>query len=167
VATALLVIVPEAEHVVGVHRAALDRAAGRGVPAHVTVLFPFAEPSAATDSVLAPLVATVPAFRVRFAEVRWFGDAVVWLAPDPPSPFQELTRRVAARFPDHPPYGGEHEGTIPHLTIGHDHPPAVLRAAGAAVLAHGPIHARVTSMRLITGPAGRGPWSTVAEFPFG
>jgi hypothetical protein len=75
--------VPAAEPAVGVRRATLDRAAGWGVPAHVTVLFPFAAPSAEVDAALSPLVASVPAFTVRFAEVRWFGDTVAWLAPSP------------------------------------------------------------------------------------
>jgi hypothetical protein len=39
--TALIVEVPAAEVVVGRHRAALDRAAALGVPAHLTVLYPF------------------------------------------------------------------------------------------------------------------------------
>ena len=42
--TAVLVPVPEAEPVVARHRATLDAAAGWGIPAHVTVLFPFAPP---------------------------------------------------------------------------------------------------------------------------
>ena len=39
--SAVLVPVPEAERAVSRHRARLDGAAARGVPAHVTVLYPF------------------------------------------------------------------------------------------------------------------------------
>lgn len=42
--TAVIVPVPATERVVGRHRARLDRAAGWGVPAHVTVLYPFLLP---------------------------------------------------------------------------------------------------------------------------
>jgi hypothetical protein len=43
--SAVLVPVPEAERAVSRHRARLDAAAALGVPAHVTVLFPFVPPS--------------------------------------------------------------------------------------------------------------------------
>jgi len=42
--SALIVPVPEAEPVVGEFRASLDRCAGWGVPAHVTVIYPFRAP---------------------------------------------------------------------------------------------------------------------------
>ena len=67
--TAVIVPVPEAEPVVARHRATLDAAAGWGVPAHVTVLFPFAPPeqlAAALIGALAATVAGVPAFGCAF-----------------------------------------------------------------------------------------------------
>src|SRR4051794_31272378 len=44
--SALVVVVLEAEAVVGRHRPVLDDSAPRGVPAHVTVLFPLVPPTA-------------------------------------------------------------------------------------------------------------------------
>ena len=44
--SAVIVPVPEAEPAVGGLRAALDRAAVWGVPAHVTLLYPFVTPRA-------------------------------------------------------------------------------------------------------------------------
>ena len=41
--TALIVEVPEAEPAVGALRLEHDRSAARGVPAHITILFPFAD----------------------------------------------------------------------------------------------------------------------------
>jgi hypothetical protein len=46
--SAVLVPIPAAERVVSTHRSRLDGAAALGVPAHVTVLFPFVPPSAIT-----------------------------------------------------------------------------------------------------------------------
>ena len=46
--SAVLVPVPEAERAVSRHRTRLDRAAAWGVPAHVTILYPFVAPSAIT-----------------------------------------------------------------------------------------------------------------------
>jgi 2'-5' RNA ligase len=165
--TALIVAVPEAEPAVAGHRDKLDRAAAWGVPAHVTVLYPFAPLSDVDAGLLSAVAGRVPRFEMTLRRLGWFDERVVWLDPEPAEPFRRLTTEIMSYFPAVQPYGGAHDEVIPHLTIGHDHPPAVLRAAGAAVLAHGPIHARVTSMRLITGPPDGGPWTTVSEFPFG
>lgn len=43
--SALVVLVPEAEELVAPFRAAYDAAAAAGMPAHVTILFPFASPA--------------------------------------------------------------------------------------------------------------------------
>jgi hypothetical protein len=43
--SALIVTVPAAEEAVGPHRAHFDKAAAWGVPAHVTILYPFMPPS--------------------------------------------------------------------------------------------------------------------------
>lgn len=49
----------------------------------------------------------------------WFGDhATLWLAPEPSEPFIHITKTVAIAFPDYPPYGGQFDGTAPHLTVG-------------------------------------------------
>lgn len=66
----ILVPVPEAEPVVGQLRAGLDRAASRGIPAHVTVLYPFVPPAQITPAVLgkaAAAVASVQSFDCEFA----------------------------------------------------------------------------------------------------
>ena len=169
--SALIVAVPEAEPVVAAHRDRLDRAASWGVPAHVTVLYPFLPPERIDErvrAVLGQVSAAVPAFFLTLGRLCWFGDQVLWLAPDPPGPFRALTAAVTARFPGVPPYGGRFEDVVPHLTLGHDHPVEVLRAAGEAVRPQLPIHARVSSLRLIAGdPVPGDSWTTLAEFPLG
>ena len=169
--SALIVAVGEAEPVVAAHRERLDRAASYGVPAHITVLWPFLPPTAVDERVLTTLrqaAASVPAFFCTLGGIGWFGERVVWLAPDRPEPFRALTAAVVARFPGVLPYEGMFDQVVPHLTIGHDHPPAELRAAAEAVAEHLPIHCRVTSLRLTTGrPEPGGRWSALAEFPLG
>jgi hypothetical protein len=51
--TALIVPIPAAENAVGPFRATLDRSASWGVPAHVTVLYPFLPPDKINSEVLA------------------------------------------------------------------------------------------------------------------
>lgn len=168
--SAILVPVPEAEPAVGHLRARLDRSAGQGVPAHVTVLFPFMPPAqitAAALSAVAAAVATVPGFDCRFARTAWFGDNVVWLAPEPDGPFRALTAAVHAAFPDYPPFGGQFADVIPHLTVG-DRPaggPAALRAAEAEVRPALPVRTHVGSAWLMTGTQAPGSWQRLAVFP--
>jgi 2'-5' RNA ligase len=105
--SAILVPVTAAEPVVGRLRARLDRSASRGIPAHVTVLYPFVSPGQITPAVIqmtAAAVRSVPAFGCRFAGLGWFGEDVLWLAPEPAGPFRALTAAVHAAFPQYPPF---------------------------------------------------------------
>lgn len=166
--SALVVTVPEAEPAVGAHRAELDASAAFGVPAHVTVLFPFLPPERLDGAALADvagIVAAVPAFDLTLARVDWFGDRVVWLAPEPAEPFRALTLALWRRYPEAPPYAGAHTGVIPHLTIGHDAPRERLAAAAADVAAGLPIAARVETVRLIARGSPGEQWRTLRELP--
>ena len=164
--SAVLVTVPEAEPVVGAVRARLDRSAGWGVPAHVTVLYPFVPPDLIDATVLAALaeaVATVPVFDLTLPRVAWFGEEVVWLAPEPSAGFVALTSAVWGRFPEYPPYRNAHPEVIPHLTLGDRAPVDELRAAAREVAAGLPIRSRVTHVRLMEGAPEPNSWRTVAE----
>jgi 2'-5' RNA ligase len=168
--SAVLVVVREAEPVVGRFRVSLDRSAGWGVPPHVTVLYPFLPPDRIDQPAIAQLtsaVATVPAFELVLARLCWFDDRVLWLAPEPDRPLRALTAAVHESFPDYPPYGGEHEDPIPHLTVGHDQPVDVLRAAAAEVEPQLPIRANVSAVQLFVGSAEPNSWRTIATVPIG
>jgi 2'-5' RNA ligase len=90
-----------------------------GVPAHVTILYPFVAPallSASIREAVARIAHAEGAFTARFQRVeRWPG--VVWLAPEPAAPFARLTAAAFAAFPDYPPYAGTIEEPRPHLSI--------------------------------------------------
>jgi hypothetical protein len=168
--SAVIVAVPEAESAVATHRAWLDSAAGRGVPAHITVLYPFLPPAEIDDDVLSRLgacVASVPAFETVLTRAAWFGEDVLWLAPDPDAPFRALTAAVWRAFPDNPPYGGEFADVVPHLTVGDGAPLPVLRAVSDEVVPYLPIPLHITTARLIQGSDEPDSWHTVAELPLG
>ena len=55
------------------------RSAALGVPAHVTILFPFAPPGAVDESAVAEPVASLPAFEFELASVEHFDDDVTYL----------------------------------------------------------------------------------------
>jgi 2'-5' RNA ligase len=100
-------------------RRAHDRSAALGVPAHVTILYPFVVASDLSPAVRADVAAIageIRAFTVTFSTAaRWPG--VVYLEPRPSAPFTGLIDRAAARFPEHPPYAGTIAEVIPHVTV--------------------------------------------------
>lgn len=168
----LLVAVPEAEPAVGRFRGRLDRAAAQGVPAHVTILYPFVAPDAITSQVIdlaAAAVASVPAFECTFARTGWFGEDVLWLAPEPDQPFRALTTALHAAFPRYRPFGGVYSEVVPHLTIGAWPPggPAVLEAAEAEVWPALPVRTVVSRAWLMTGTQAAASWQVAAELPLG
>lgn len=168
--SAVIVPVPEAEEAVGEHRARLDRAASWGVPAHVTIVYPFLPPDqfdAGHLRMLADAVRSVPRFGVMFVDVRWFGEDVVWVAPEPAQQFRALIDAVTTVFPECPPYGGAFEVSVPHLTIGAHADRETLRAAARAVAAHLPFSASIDAAHLLQGSDSPGAWRSVAELPLG
>ena len=166
--SALLVPIPAAEPVVAPWRERLDSSAQLGVPAHVTVLYPFVRPSAIDPRLVAglgSLFRSVGAFAVELNEIRWFGDRVAWLAPEPAEEFSRLTNMVASRWPQYPPYSGEHENVVPHLTIGDSGASVELSNATRHVEAGLPIRDTAAEVRLMAGSNEVASWSTVARFP--
>ena len=174
--TALVVPVPAAEPAVGQHRARLDRAARDGVPAHITVLYPFLPPAGIGESLLASLgdlFAGPRAFAFTLDRVGWFGEHVVWLGPSDPAPFTALTNMVFTAFPSCPPYGGQHSDVIPHLTVGDSGSGLELRNAADLAGSWLPIEAVAAEVVLMAGPRPGTPgippgqWRTIASFSLG
>jgi 2'-5' RNA ligase len=100
-------------------RQQFDRSAGLGVPAHVTILYPWLSAGSLTTGIreaLRHISEETRSFDVRFvAARRWPG--IVYLEPEPAAPFSALIDRVAAHFPDYPPYAGTIAEVVPHLTL--------------------------------------------------
>jgi 2'-5' RNA ligase len=168
--SAVLVLIPEAESAVASHRADLDPAAALGVPAHVTVLYPFVPPERVDETVISDLagaVGSIGAFDVTFARVRWFERSVLWLAPEPAGPFRALTAAVASAFHGYAPYGGAHSDVVPHLTIGQGQPGHVLESAARALEPSLPFTARVSTAVLMYGSLEAGSWRAVADVRLG
>lgn len=162
VRTMIAVPVPDAEPLVGAHRAELDPTARRGLGAHVTLVYPFVEPAAVTDATVDALrdaVAAVPAFTATFAELRWFADRVLWLAPDPAAGFRAIADAVRAAFPELP---AEDRELVPHLTVGLRRAASVpaLRRAEAAIAPRLPLTVRVDRAALMVRTAT---WDVGAE----
>ncbi len=165
----LVILVPSAEATVGKLRRKLDRSAAWSVPLHITVLYPFAAPGSMSEEFLVHLGAVVSGcapFDFELAEIGWFDERVMYLAPTPREPFVELTNRIVADFPEHRPYGGAYDDVVPHLTIGEGVRPARLRRAARRVEPRLPIKAAANEVCLMA-PDGSGRWSIERRFALG
>jgi 2'-5' RNA ligase len=166
--TALIVPAPDAEPLVGGFRARHSADARAGVPAHLTIMFPFLEPAAVSDDVLRALedvFAAEPAFDYTLVAVREFKDGgVLYLAPEPAAPFLRLTERIAGRF-GVKPYGGAYLEAIPHLTVGEDIPSDERERVAGALTRALPLPAHATQAWLMVGRTDR-TWTRSHVFAF-
>jgi 2'-5' RNA ligase len=163
--SALVVTVPEAERVVGAMRLRHTHDAPLGMPAHVTVLFPFVPPDrlAETERRVAELVAATTAFDLAFAGTARFPE-VLYLDPDPAEPFLALTAAIAAEWPEHPPYEGAFDTVIPHLTVAESDDSGLLDRIAAEVEPRLPIGSSVREASLfVEGDDGR--WRQHSRLP--
>ena len=166
--SALVVLIPEAEVAVGSLRQRFDPSAALGLPAHVTILYPFKPPAELTLDVidqLAELFARVPPFDVSFSEPKVF-PRVLYLASDPDAPFRRLTAIISEQFPEHRSYRGEFKDVIPHLTVAHADDSQQLAMIASEFADHAesllPIRASVTEVALLDNESGR--WQVRKKF---
>ena len=169
---ALIVGCPAADAVVGDQRWHLDRAARAGVPAHLTVLYPFkADLEEEDHQALVKLFGSFPAFTLRGERTGWFDESVVFIEPVDPTPMIALTEAVRDAFPAYPPYGGRFDEVVAHLTIGNDQPHEALRAAERVVKDRLPISQVVNHVELWSGAAlataPDGSWRRVRTYRLG
>ena len=166
--SALGATVPEAEPWVKDLRERYDPTAAVGVPAHITVLFPFVPPNLITDSDLARAAEIFQRFRsfeFRLEQVGRFPESL-YLAPEPDEPFISLTEAIVHEFPEYPPYGGKFTEIIPHLTVANRS--AEFSSIAEAELLEkvrdlGPIHAVCNVIKLYENSSGL--WRWAQSFP--
>jgi 2'-5' RNA ligase superfamily len=151
----LIVEVPEADVAVSDIRLRHDSSAARGVSAHITVLFPFANGTAVEEEAFAELFKAYERFDFVLDRVERWEDGIVWLHPEPSRPFEELTAAVWRRWPQYPPYEGSIDVVIPHLTI---------RETPIEVDVELPIRSRATEVTLIEESTD-GSWRSRRAFP--
>lgn len=158
--TAFVVLVPEAEARVAALRQRHDPAAADGVPAHITVLYPFMARALVTADVLARAGAALrglEAFDFQLSQPRRFAD-VSWLTPTPAAPFVALTEALVRAFPAFPPFGGAHDPIVPHLTVARGDEPTLQQADAelrAILHEHGPVDAHCSHLSLLAKAGSR------------
>ncbi|MFI9102214.1 2'-5' RNA ligase family protein [Streptomyces fildesensis] len=163
--TALVIKVPEAEPLVGEWRRRFDPAAATGVPAHVSVLYPFLDHARIDGPVIEALRESLGAhapFELSFRRCGRF-PAMLHLVPEPDGPLRALTRGVVDRWPEAQPYGGRYADAAPHLTVAYSPDPGVFDTIETALTAGLPFTTRVTAVQLVSWDGAQ--WHDAETFP--
>ena len=153
-ATGVVVSFAEAEPAVSRWRRAYTTDGADGMPAHVTLIYPFVDDSELVAGQVTELRAVLAAFSpfdVRFARFGRFDGPtpVLYLEPDPAQPFVDMIGAIAEQFPAHPPFGGEFDTVVPHLTVIETEDAGVVDHAEQDVSRHLPIAARASEVHVM------------------
>ena len=169
IASALLVLVPEADVLVKSFRDRYDPSAAAGMPAHITLLYPFKPPDELDETVLDDLshcFARFAPIQFSLGSIRRFPVEVLYLAPEPDEAFRQLTLAIWNQYPETPPYGGKWPDIVPHLSVASltDEPQleAVTNHFVAASREKLPIVAKATEVALMENRSGH--WQVRAMF---
>ncbi|MER7822235.1 2'-5' RNA ligase family protein [Streptomyces sp. NPDC096097] len=163
----LVVRIPEAEPCVRGWRERLDPSAQAGVPAHITVLFPFLDESRMDErvhSALADVLGSHQPFDLRFERCGRLPE-VLYLVPEPDMQLRQLTEAIADRWPEAPPYGGRFSEVVPHLTIAQGQEDAVMEEIEADLGGRLPFTSHVASVELMVHDGVK--WQERASFALG
>jgi hypothetical protein len=104
---AIVVLVPEAEPLLGEFRRRHSAEGAHGMGAHVTLLYPFGDDERALAGA-ADVVGSFAPFDFSLTSAMRFPDnrRVLCLRPEPGRLFVALTMALVEAFPAFPPYGG-------------------------------------------------------------
>ena len=165
--SAVIIPVPDAEPIVGEARRLYDPAARAGVPAHITLLYPFCPAPVLEETIqgLVRLFAGAEPIALSFADVGRFANTL-YLEPSPKKPLIGMIEALLLRWPDCLPYRGEHESVVPHLTVAnHQDDQRLLSCLAEMVVPHLPLRTTVTEAWLIE-TRDDGLWHRRAAFSF-
>jgi 2'-5' RNA ligase len=118
--TAIVVLTPEAEPLIGAIYRSNSSAGADGMTTHVTLLVPFVhagELDRDVDVRLRAVFGSFAPFDFALTRLKRFQGGILYLAPEPSRPFVDLTNRLWSAFPDYPPYEGIHDEVVPHVTV--------------------------------------------------
>jgi hypothetical protein len=164
--TGLVVPVPAADALLASVGARYPGTVREGVPAHVSLLYPFV-PAAELDEqvtcALGELLAEQTPMPVQFAKC-YRQDGFVALFPDPINGLKELVSKTRRRWPDVVPYEGVYGDVEPHLTVAMRCSAETAVTIEQEVSAQLPISAELREAWLV---AFEGQWTLRGRFEFG
>ncbi|GHE81361.1 hypothetical protein GCM10017786_09690 [Amycolatopsis deserti] len=140
--------------------------ARRGLPAHISLLYPFLPAAELDETAVATLTGLLepqPELQVRFDRCHHHGG-FVYLRPEPPQPLIALIAALRRQWPGVPPYDGRFGDDVgPHLTIAIGVSPREAAALVRSVDAALPMAARLTEAWLAVFD---GTWQPRGRFRF-
>lgn len=158
-ATSLLFLVPEAQDLFD----AVGGATPGGIPAHITVLYPFIPPIRATQQTrdeLAQLAAETDRFSVTITSLAQY-EITTYLDLEPEAPIQALTHHIFDHWPNYPPYGDIDLYIQPHMALAQGVIPSDVEATALPYL---PVNAEITHLTMMVR-RWSGRWMIDSEFP--
>ncbi len=140
------------------------RDAAIGLPAHITLLYPFVRPDEIDPVVIGRVEAAASghaAFRFRLVARREWPGGVVFAGVEPEDPFRSLFDDLAAAFPHHPLHGGA-VPFVPHVTVGEGDPGIANEVCADRGWAALPVDRKADAIDLIVRRARR--WGVERRF---
>ena len=143
-----------------------------GMPAHITLLYPFKSPDKIDGAVLDTLshfFSHFRQFKYSLMTINQFPSETLYLVPEPEDPFRELTLGIWRCYPETPPYRGRYSTVVPHLTVAdrmsEQRLGEVAREFEQAVQGRLPIHGHAGEVTLMDSRSGR--WAINTTFRLG
>jgi 2'-5' RNA ligase superfamily len=168
-ATAIVVLTPEAEPLIGELYREHSKAGSDGMTPHVTLLVPFVpapELDPDVDARLRGVFRTFQPFDFVLARLERFGTEILYLVPEPSRPFVDLAAALWKAFPNYPPYEGIHDDVIPHATVADSADQALLARISSELEPELPVTCRAQAATVVE--RGRDlRWHLRAAFPLG
>jgi 2'-5' RNA ligase len=167
--TALVLVLDDAEPFDEVRRTFAAATVVRGIPFHVTLLWPFVSRDELTRAAVAEtrsFFAEQQSFEFELTRLATW-PTVLYAVPEPDAALRACMGALHARFPNWPPYGGVHPDVVPHATLGED--ADAVRAfpeVERRLAEHLPLHYRADTATLLEEFAPD-QWRERARFPFG
>lgn len=164
--TGLVIPVSAADALLASVKARYPGAVREGVPAHVSLLYPFVAVAELDERVtigLGELLVEQTPMRVQFAECYRRGGFVA-LRPDPIGGLQDLVSEARRRWPDVVPYEGIYDDVEPHLTVALRCSEETAVTIEQEVTAELPISTELREAWLV---AFEGQWTLRGQFKFG
>ncbi len=162
----LVIPVPEADELLSSVAEEYPSAVREGVPAHVSVLYPFVPVAEIDDSAIETLTGLFrarPPLSVRFGSCHR-EEGFVFLRPEPVDGVAELTAGARRHWPEVVPYEGAHGAVEPHLTVTMKQSSDTAAAIERDTAEWLPIAAELREAWLVTFTDR---WDLHTRFPFG
>jgi len=117
--SAIILSFPELASTVDSWRLKTVEDAKKGVPPHLTVLFPWKNPpiSESDIRVISDICQRSVPFEIVFDNLDYFTGGSVYFSIFDETEINKFSSKIWTKFPETPPYEGTHANPIPHLTV--------------------------------------------------